>query len=122
VQRSGGQSQLVPHIVDQIFIIGREALTNAFRHSGGTEINIYLDYGKRSFKLTCSDNGSGFDPSLSQMPPTMGHWGIRGMAERAERIGGSFDCGRGDEDFGMHVSVTIPARKAYRRNGLRFPF
>jgi signal transduction histidine kinase len=122
VGRSGGPSELDSHIVDQVFIIAREALTNAFRHSGGTQIDITLDYGKRVFTLTCSDNGKGFDPIVSHMAPTMGHWGIKGMAERAKRIGGSFESGAPKDRSGTLVVVTIPARRAYRRSAFSFGF
>jgi two-component sensor histidine kinase/streptogramin lyase len=122
VERSGGPAELDAHIVDQVFIIAREALTNAFRHSGGTQIDIALDYGKRFFRLTCNDNGSGFDSSLPQIAPTLGHWGIKGMAERAKRIGGSFETGPGKDGSGTQVLVTIPARRAYRRGAFDFGF
>jgi hypothetical protein len=32
---------------------GREALTNAFRHSGASRISVELSYGKRYFRMVC---------------------------------------------------------------------
>ena len=48
-----------------------------------------------------------------------GHWGIRGMAERAEKIGAQFAL-RSSAEAGTDVLVTVPAYRAYvRTSGMR---
>jgi signal transduction histidine kinase len=66
--------------------------------------------------MTCRDNGRGFDPQALLASQTNGHWGLRGMAERAEKIGANFSCATGAEK-GTEVRVVVPARRAYVRPG-----
>jgi ligand-binding sensor domain-containing protein len=114
VERTGGSDTLQDDVVDDVFCIAREALTNAFRHSEASRIVVELDYQKREFRLTCRDNGRGFDVDALDTNHTNGHWGLRGMAERAERIGANFRCASAPGS-GTEVQVTVPARQAYIR-------
>jgi signal transduction histidine kinase len=118
VERKGGSATLRPHIVEEVFFIAREALTNAFRHSQASRVVVELDYQRRQFLFRCSDNGRGFNTSVLQTDGTSGHWGLRGMAERAEKIGGKFSVNSTGEGTELHVYVS--ARRAYMRsNGMR---
>jgi signal transduction histidine kinase len=112
VERKGGGDNLQSHAVDEVFSTAREALTNAFRHSQASQITIELDYQKREFRLSCRDNGHGFD--LTALSAN-GHWGLCGMAERAERIGADFGC-TSCPDTGTEILVRVPARLAYARS------
>jgi signal transduction histidine kinase/ligand-binding sensor domain-containing protein len=115
-RRGGGGDTLQSHVVDEVFCIAREAVTNAYRHSGASRIVVELDYQKREFRMTCRDNGCGFDSKEFLTDQTNGHWGLRGMAERAERIGASFSCD-GSVTGGTEVHLIVPARRAYQRQG-----
>jgi len=115
IERKGGNEVLHSHVVDEIFCIAREALTNAFRHSEASEIVIELDYQKGEFRMSCRDNGRGFDAVALGANVTYGHWGLRGMAERAERIGANFAC-TSNADQGTEIQVRVPARLAYARS------
>lgn len=64
-----------------IFSIIQEAVANAIKHSGATELRILAD----SDSLVISDNGRGFDPAVV-LP---GHFGLAGMHERATRFNGA---------------------------------
>jgi signal transduction histidine kinase len=114
VDRMGGSDTLQSHVLDEVFCIAREALTNAFRHSGASTIAVELDYQKREFRMTCRDNGRGFDPKEFPASQANGHWGLRGMAERAEKIGAKF-CYTSTPQKGTEVCVAVPARLAYAR-------
>jgi nitrate/nitrite-specific signal transduction histidine kinase len=70
--------------------------------------------------MICRDNGRGFDPKFLANQ-TNGHWGLRGMAERAEKIGASFSCESPPVNGGIEVQVIVPARRAYQRPS-RFQF
>jgi signal transduction histidine kinase len=111
--RCGSDRVLDLHVVDEIFSIAREALANAFRHSEATRIDVELDYQPREFKMTCRDNGHGFDVNAMLLAPNV-HWGLRGMTERAEKIGASFIC-QSAGGMGSEVRVVVPARRAYVR-------
>ena len=113
VERTGGSDVLQSQVVDEIFCIAREALTNAFRHSEASRIVIELDYQKGEFRMSCRDNGCGFNAALCANA-TNGHWGLRGMAERARNIGANFSC-TSSQGKGTEVNVVVPGRRAYVR-------
>jgi signal transduction histidine kinase len=79
----------VPHVIDrsveeELLAIVGEALTNAAKHSRGTQITVELAYlDQRGVRVTVSDDGQGFDPDQ----PRNGRYGLVGMYERANRIG-----------------------------------
>jgi signal transduction histidine kinase/ligand-binding sensor domain-containing protein len=115
VERKGRSNSLRSHVVDEIFCIAREALTNAFRHSGASRIVIELDYQEREFKMSCRDNGRGFDAEAFFVVRSNGHWGLRGMEERAKGIGAKLSL-TSAADKGTEVRIIMPARLAYVRN------
>jgi len=115
VKRTGGADILQNHVVDEVFCIAREALTNAFRHSGASRIVVELDYQKREFKMSCRDDGRGFDAEAFCARQSNGHWGLRGMEERAAGIGAKLSM-KSAADRGTEVHITMPARLAYARN------
>jgi signal transduction histidine kinase/ligand-binding sensor domain-containing protein len=114
VERMGGTDNLQSHVVDEVFCIAREALTNAFRHSGASRIVVELNYQRGQFTMSCCDNGRGFDVEALHASRPSGHWGLRGMSERAERIGGKLSV-TSAPDKGTEVHITMPGRLAYVR-------
>jgi signal transduction histidine kinase len=120
LERRGGSETLQNHVVDEVFCIAREAVTNAYRHSGASRVVVELDYQKREFRITCRDNGRGFDSKEFLATESNGHWGVRGMAERAERMGATFSC-TCSVTGGTEVYLMVPARRAYQRPS-RFRF
>lgn len=68
----------------------QEAIRNSLHHGRPANVAVLLDYGGdgRSIEITVRDDGSGFVPG-SQAGPDEGHFGIQGMRERAESLGGS---------------------------------
>ncbi len=73
--------------------MAQEALHNAAHHSKGKNAWVRLSYvqngGAVQVKLSVRDDGQGFDQQ-GTFDPSAGHFGILGMQERAERIGGKF--------------------------------
>ena len=116
VERKGENDTLRGHVVEEIFRIAREALTNAYRHSEASRISVELHYQKREFRMTCRDNGHGFDTIAFNADHSHGHWGLRGMAERAENIGANFSC-KSVPESGTEVQVIVPGCRAYTRSG-----
>ena len=70
---------------DELLRIGQEAVANAIRHAGAARIDVELLYGEARVSLQVADDGRGFQPLPGGMGPN-GHYGIRGMHERAEQI------------------------------------
>ncbi len=68
----------------QVFLIFKESLNNAARHSGCSEVEIRLQLGGGWLELALADNGRGFDSARVQC----GH-GLASMAERAKQLGGA---------------------------------
>ena len=113
----GRPRPLQPIIRDEVYRIGREGLVNAFRHSGATHIEIELEYGARELCVLVRDDGRGVDPQVVRAGSD-GHWGITGMRERAQRIGGTLKI-RSRADAGTEVELRIPARVAFERHERR---
>jgi signal transduction histidine kinase len=78
----------LPHdATGDLFRIASEAVTNAVKHAAPTQIDVGLTYGPAEVSLTVRDDGRGFDPA--QAPgAAQGHFGLLGMRERGERLGG----------------------------------
>jgi signal transduction histidine kinase/ligand-binding sensor domain-containing protein len=110
VGRTGEAGSLRPHIADEIFYVAREALTNAYRHSEAARITLELGYGKRFFTMRCHDNGRGFAPEEAG---NAGHWGLRGMAERVRKLGGTLEIASSPGE-GAEILVSIPSFRAYQ--------
>jgi signal transduction histidine kinase len=107
----GTPQQLHPVIRDEAYRIGREALTNAFRHSRANKIEVELEYGRKQLKILIRDDGAGVDPNVLQAGRD-GHWGLTGMRERAEGIGGRLKVWS-RADAGTEVELSIPGHVAF---------
>ena len=105
VSSEGSASGLHPIIRDELYFIGREAISNAFRHAGASEIEVELIFQKKAVCLRCRDNGRGMDPGVIRQGKA-GHWGVRGMQERAEKLGAKLECW-GSPGQGTELSVTV---------------
>lgn len=81
--------------------IAQEAVTNAIRHSGGTQITVTLSTSPESVVLVVTDNGSGFRTS-----PTADA-GLRGMRERAVMVGARLTFANRPQG-GLEVRLTMP--------------
>jgi signal transduction histidine kinase len=83
---TGQPKSLRPAIQEQIYLIGREALINAFRHSEATSIEAEVEYRPQGLRILVRDNGRGIDPETARSG-RHSHWGLVGMRERAAGIG-----------------------------------
>jgi len=63
-----------------------EVMLNAFRHANATAITATFSYGWLWFDVTIADNGVGLDKSLLVQGAPKGHWGLKGVRERATRL------------------------------------
>jgi signal transduction histidine kinase len=113
VEVEGTPQELHPILRDEVYRITGEALRNAFRHARARRIEVDIRYDERELRVRIRDDGSGIDPSVLGHEGLAGHWGLPGMRERAERIGGHMDLwsvlGAGTE-----VELRIPASIAYQ--------
>ena len=86
--------------------IVQEALTNVVRHAGASKVRIALYIADDTLRLTVSDNGRGAVDPFSRD----GHYGVRGMRERAEALGGVLSIRPGPQG-GLEVDAAIPLQQ-----------
>ena len=77
---------LAPAVEHQIYLIAREALSNAVRHSGAKSIEVEVEYLPKKLRVVVRDDGRGFDAATLESKRDL-HWGLLGMEERATDIG-----------------------------------
>lgn len=116
----------LPDIVrSALFRIAQESITNAIEHGQASTVRITLrlDTPDSAVSLDVSDNGKGLGwpspPDLAALADA-GHFGMVGMYERAEAIGGTLTLDDGGiDDGGARVAVRVPssslARLSYPR-------
>jgi signal transduction histidine kinase/ligand-binding sensor domain-containing protein len=112
----GSERALHPMVLEESYAIGREALLNALTHSEGGQIEIAIDYGPKQFRLRVRDDGRGIDPAVLEKGGRKDHFGLRGMRERAQKIGAHLEL-RSKPGSGTEVALTVPAAAAYAARG-----
>jgi ligand-binding sensor domain-containing protein/signal transduction histidine kinase len=108
----GAQRALHPILRDEVYRIAGEALRNAFRHAEARRIEVEIRYDERQFRLRVRDDGKGIDAKLLNDDERPGHYGIRGMRERAKLLGGKLAVWS-EVETGTEVELSIPAANAY---------
>jgi len=107
----GTSRELEASIQDEAYRISVEAIRNACIHSAGSVLTIKIDYG-RDFVITVNDNGRGGDVSLMR-EGKQGHYGIKGMYERARNIDSTLSIESRPEE-GTTIALKVPGRLAYK--------
>ena len=81
-------------------------MTNAVKHARASQVSIHLEMASGELSLRVADNGRGFeqDEAFSEVG---GHFGLLGMRERAERLGGELRL-HSEPGQGTEVAVTVP--------------
>jgi signal transduction histidine kinase len=108
----GTPRDLHPIFRDEVYRIAGEALRNAFRHAEARRIEVEIRYDERQFGLRVRDDGKGIDSKLMNDDERPGHYGMRGMRERAKLMGGKVTVWS-ELDSGTEVELSIPAANAY---------
>jgi len=103
---SGTPCQLPSRIEGHLLRIGQEATANAVRHAQGKIIRLELRYESESVQLSIHDDGVGFD-AANFTSSEAGHFGLLGMRERAEKIGGTITL-LSAPGSGTRIKVTVP--------------
>jgi signal transduction histidine kinase len=102
-----GAVQRLPELTEnQLFRIGQEAITNALKHARCRHISVVLSYEPDSVTLGVADDGCGFEPH-EPTHTNNGHFGMLGMRERAQRLGGRLRV-ESKPGNGTKISVQAP--------------
>ena len=102
-----------PVIADDLAQIGCQAIVNAFQHAGATKVEVSLHYKTTELRLQVNDDGRGMSPAIVESGKP-GHYGLIGMRERAERIGGTLILAS-VAGHGTQLTASVPGRYAYRK-------
>jgi signal transduction histidine kinase/ligand-binding sensor domain-containing protein len=108
---SGDVRNIHPIVRDEVYRVGYEAIRNAHAHSGGNHLEVQLRYAD-DLTLRIRDNGTGADASTFSAGKE-GHYGVRGMRERAVRIGAKLSI-VSDAARGTEVCLIVPGAIAFR--------
>jgi signal transduction histidine kinase len=101
------ETATLPHDFEQNLLrIAQEAVTNTIKHATAGKIWIKLRIGARKLYMGIADNGSGF-AAPDMFSGAGGHFGLIGMRERAERLGGELHL-QTSPGAGTQVEVTVP--------------
>jgi ligand-binding sensor domain-containing protein/signal transduction histidine kinase len=106
LQVKGTYRPVSPKIEEELLRIGQEAVANAVRHASATRIDVQLVYESARVSLRVEDDGRGFTPAMGTDGPE-GHYGIRGMQERAGEIDAALSL-ESTIGAGTRVSVEAP--------------
>ncbi|KQW49782.1 hypothetical protein ASC81_25070 [Pelomonas sp. Root405] len=111
VEVQGRPQHLHPIVRDETFRIAGEALRNAFHHAEATHIEVEILYDPRQLRVRVRDDGKGIPPGVLRAGEKEGHFGLSGMRERAELVGGTLSLTSLDK--GTQVEFCAPGSRAY---------
>ncbi len=103
---------LRPMVQEEFCKIGREAIHNALHHAKAANVRVEVRYGRQFFWLICRDDGIGIPDEIVQVLGGNGHWGLKGMQERARSIGATLNIWT-SEGNGTEVEVRLCGSAAY---------
>jgi len=87
-----------------LFRLLQESLANGFRHGGGRNQRVLVTRASEQLQIEVSDEGSGFDPTAANAG---GHFGLDGMRERVQLLGGSFQL-KSAPNQGTTICASLP--------------
>lgn len=101
-----GAYRPLPAEMEREFLrVAQEALHNVNKHAAAKNVEVRLEYGPGEVALEVRDDGRGFDASAAP-ESRPGHFGLKGMQERAAVIGGTLEV---TSELGAGTSVRLEA-------------
>jgi signal transduction histidine kinase/ligand-binding sensor domain-containing protein len=108
----GQPRDLHPILRDEIYKIAAEALRNSFHHAQAKQVEVEIRYDHDQFRLRVRDDGKGMNAAVLSSHGLEGHYGLRGMRERATLIQGKLVVWS-EVDEGTEVELRVPASAVY---------
>ena len=100
--------RLNPALETACFRVIQEALTNAVRHAGASEVDITVRLERDALRLSVQDNGRGFDYAAARRRAETGlSLGLMTMEERASLVGGRLEC-HSAAGVGTELAAVFP--------------
>jgi signal transduction histidine kinase len=103
-QVAEGADALPPAVAEVLWRIAQEGLTNIEKHAHAHRVEVNLTVHPKVVVLRVSDDGAGLPPGAEEKP---GHYGLRGLRERVEGLGGTFALTAADPK-GTILKAQIP--------------
>lgn len=121
VQVEGTPVPLNPIVRDEVYRIATEAVRNAIRHANARRIEVEIRYDEQQLRLRIGDDGTGIGPAILNQDHLPGHWGLRGMRERAKLVGATLEVWS-QLSVGTEIDLSIPAEGVYTKaSSVRMP-
>ncbi|HXA35174.1 MAG TPA: ATP-binding protein [Steroidobacteraceae bacterium] len=95
--------ELGPSVTLAIYRVVQEGLINALRHAQASQVDIAVRCDERRIVATVTDDGVGLAAEWARP----GHFGLRGLAERVQQLGGVFSIGNRD-GRGVRLTADVP--------------
>ncbi len=105
----GAYRPMPPGMEREFLRVGQEAIHNVKKHAGATHLSVQLEYGPAEVALVVRDDGRGFEMGDGYLPPP-GHFGMTGMRERADAIGGTLEV-TSEPGLGTTVRLQVMTPK-----------
>jgi signal transduction histidine kinase len=86
-QVAEGTDALPPTVAEALWRVAQEGLTNIEKHAHAQRVEVNLAWHPQAVVLSVADDGAGLPPGAEDKP---GHYGLRGLRERVEGLGGVF--------------------------------
>ncbi len=106
IQFTGTYRPLPPNVESELLKIALEAVANVLQHAGATQVNITVQYEIKRLRMQIEDNGVGISSDVAEAT-SAGHFGVIGMRERTQAIGGAFTMSSGPAE-GTKITVELP--------------
>jgi ligand-binding sensor domain-containing protein/signal transduction histidine kinase len=103
---AGAAFALDQSVVHEVLMVAREALYNSIRHAQPKKVELSVSFEANRCRVGVRDDGSGFDPAIVSRFPEH-HYGLIGIKERVERIGGKFTL-QSVIGEGTDLSIEVP--------------
>jgi signal transduction histidine kinase len=103
-QLADDMAHLSPVVAEGLWRVAQEALRNAGKHAQARHVRVSLMPQPKEVLLRVIDDGKGLPPGAEDTP---GHYGVRGMRERVEGLGGTFTLAT-DGIRGTAIEVRVP--------------
>ncbi len=106
VDVAGGNRKLPEEMEQNLLRIAQEAVANTIKHAHAKAVQIRLEMENGRLRLLVVDDGQGFE-QREAFSEIGGHFGLLGMRERAERLGGELEL-HSQPGHGTQVEVRVP--------------
>ena len=101
-----GAPRLAPEIENTAYRIVQEALTNVAKHAGATRAEVRVTEAGDRLEVEVRDDGRGFEPSAASTG-----FGLTGMRERVEMLGGALALESSPAGLGTLVRASLPLHR-----------